>query len=96
MLEILKTIWNLLVYLVDWTCPYKRAYWGRVLLDDIPVIGLDFSVLITWMWYPEILAIVGKTTGVVAGLLACYLSYLRIQHVKKQIKMLDDNKPAEQ
>jgi len=96
MMELLKTIWFVLVYLVDWTCPHKRAYWHKVLLGDAPVITYDFGVLITWMWYPEILAIVGKTTGVVAGLLACYLSYVRIKHVRLQIKKLEENQPPEQ
>jgi len=95
MLKLLKTIWFVLIYLVDWTCPHKRAYWHKVLLGDASVITYDFGVLSVYIWFPELLIYVGQGTGIIAGLFGTYLTYLRIKHVQKQIKALDSAKPDE-
>lgn len=95
-MKLLKTIWNLLVYLVDWSCPYKRNYWTEWLTSDFPILGFDFSIFLAWFYFPEIIQIVGKSTGAVAGILGCYLTYLKIVQTRKQIKALDQNKPPEQ
>ena len=81
--------WKIFSYLSDLTCPDRRGYWFKIITDDLPIVGFDFSVLAAWVWYPELILAVGQGTGVVAGLLGIYLTGLRIKHVRKQIKQLD-------
>ena len=80
----------LIDYMVDWSCQYKRAFWSFITIDA-PIITIDFSMMITWIWFPEILKATGQVVSIVAGIFGIWLSVVRIRHFNKLIK--DGKKP---
>ena len=78
-------------YLLDWSCPHKKAYWIGVLTNDIPLVGFDFTVLAVWFWHPEIISYIGQTTGIVAGAAGIYLTWLKIIIARKEIKRIEND-----
>lgn len=73
-------------YFRDWTCPYKRAFWSLIGID-LPTLGLDFTVVYGWLFaYEEMIRLMGQGIGLMAGSLACVLTWYRIQHTRKLLK----------
>lgn len=70
-------------YFTDWTCKYKRWFWGLLAIDG-PLATFDLGITYAWFFNGEILTVMGKFIGIVAGLMGCWLTYLRIKHFPKE------------
>lgn len=81
-LSILKAVFE---YFTTWTCQYKKAFWSFIAIDA-PIITIDFSMMITWIWFPEILRATGQVVSIVAGIAGIWLMVVRIRHFNKLIR----------
>lgn len=85
-------------YLLDWTCPHKRAFFLGLLALDGPLLTLDFSMFMWWRQITEYLLLifdphVGQFIQYTAGIGAIWLTYVRIKHFNKLMKQMDQKPP---
>ena len=81
-------------YLVDWSCPHKRAFWFGLFFVDCPLLTLDYSMLFYWNHLLEIMAAIfpsglGSAIQYGVGVTAIILTVERIKQarlVREQIR----------
>lgn len=86
-------------YLLDWSCPHKRAFFLGLFALDGPLLTLDFSMLLWWRQITEYLLLifdphVGQLIQYGAGIGAIWLTFVRIRHFNKLMKQMDQKPPA--
>jgi len=87
-------------YLLDWTCPHKRAFFFGLFALDAPILTLDISIVIWWRQIAEYLLLifdphVGQFIQYTAGIGAIWLTYVRIKHFNKLMKQMDQKPPSD-
>lgn len=87
-------------YLLDWSCPIKRAFYFEIFALDGPLLTIDFSMLLWWQQIAHYLMLifdphVGQLIQYGAGIGACWLTWVRIQHFKKLMKQMDQKPPSD-